>query len=430
MEYISRILDAKIEAKLKSMGAIYIKGCKWCGKTTSAKQFTKSVINMQDPDNQSRYLLLAENKPSILLEGEKPRLIDEWQLAPVLWNAVRFSIDNTNLKGQFILTGSATPKEDKNLHTGTGRFSFITMKPMTLFESGDSTGEISLLDIMNGKRDIDGIKANLSYEKLAYIICRGGWPGSISLSDEEALDVPKDYLDAVVNSDISRIDEVSRNPELARVILKAYARQVCTIDSNESLYSDVISNYGDVSEKTISDYLNVFKKLFLIEEIPAWNPNIRSKTSIRTSPKKTFVDPSLAIAALDATPSDLMYDPETYGLMFENLVNRDLSVYADSIGGYLRHFRDRFGLECDNVIHFNNGKYGLVEIKLSENGVKKGEENLLKINGLIKEHNKNVMNVKDKIREPDFMMIITGIHNIAFTTENGILVVPIGCLKN
>ena len=430
MKYINRIVDKRIALKLKSMGAIYIKGCKWCGKTTSAKRLTKSVINLQDPDNQKRYLMLADTKPSLLLEGEKPKLIDEWQIAPVLWNAVKFFVDNSGKKGQFILTGSATPKEDDNTHPGTGRFAFITMKPMTLYESGESNGKISLKDILDGKTNFDGITSNLSYERLAYLICRGGWPGSLELEEKSALEVPKDYLDAVYNSDISRIDGVSRNPDLARSILKSYARQTCTIDSNESLYNDIISNYGKVSEKTINDYLNVFKKLFLIEEIPAWNPNIRSKTAIRTSPKKTFVDPSLAVAALECSPEDLIYDPETYGVLFENLVNRDLSVYASEYGGYLRHFRDRYGLECDNVIHFNDDRYGLVEVKLSENGIKKGEENLLKILNIIKEHNENVTRKNDKIREPDFLMIITGIHDIAYTTENGVLVVPIGCLKD
>lgn len=430
MEYINRIVDRKIEEKLRAMGAISIKGCKWCGKTTSAKRVAKSFINLQDPDNQNRYFRLAEAKPSMLLEGEKPKLIDEWQLAPVLWNAVRYAVDNSNEKGQFILTGSATPVEDDTMHPGTGRFGFITMKTLTLFESGESNGKISLKDILDGKREIDGITSDITYEQLAYIICRGGWPGSLELTENEALNIPKDYLEAVCNYDISRIDGVSRNPELAMTIIKAYARQVCTIDSDESLLADVKANYDSVSIPTLSDYINALKKLYLIEEIPAWNPNIRSKTSMRTSPKKTFVDSSLAVAALGASPKDLMFDPETYGLMFENLVNRDLSVYANELGGTIRHFRDRFGLECDNVVQFGNGKYGLIEVKLSGNGIKKGEENLLKIRSLIREHNKKVERKIDQIREPDFLMVITGIDNIAYTTPNGVLVVPIGCLKD
>ena len=430
MEYIERIIDKKIARKMKATGAVYIRGPKWCGKTTSATRFAKSVLNMQDSDNQKRYLEIAETKPSLLLEGDKPRLLDEWQIAPVLWNAVRFSVDTSGLKGQFLLTGSATPKEDDSLHSGTGRFSFVDMKPLTLYEMGISDGKISLSDILDGKRDIDGITSNISYEELATIIARGGWPNSMSLDDDAVLESNKDYIEAVCHSDISRVDGVTRNPDLAKTILKAYARSICTINSDETIYKDVLSNYGDVSTKTISDYINVLKKLFLIEEIPAWNPNIRSKTSIRTSPKKTFVDPSLAMAALESTPKDLMFDPETFGLMFENLVNRDLSVYADDLGGYLRHFRDRFGLECDNVLHFSNGKYALIEVKLTGNGVKKGEENLLKILELIKENNKNAKSDLDKIREPEFLMVITGSDNIAYTTENNVLVVPIGCLKN
>ena len=430
MEYINRIVDKKIKEKLKYMGALSIRGPKWCGKTTSAKQASKSVLEMQNPDYTERYIKLANTKPSLLLEGDKPRLIDEWQLAPKIWNAVRYDVDKTGEKGQYILTGSSTPIEDDNMHSGTGRFGFITMKPFTLFESGDSNGKISLKQIVDGKKDIDGITSDLTYERLAYLICRGGWPASLNISEDEALNIPKDYLDAVCNSDISRVDGVSRNPELTRAILKAYARQTCTIDSDEALIKDVISNYGTVSDVTIKDYLNVLKKLYLIEEIPAWNPNIRSKTSIRTSPKKTFVDSSLAVAALEASPKDLMFDPETFGLMFENLVNRDLSVYAQELGGYMKHFRDRFGLECDNVIHFANGKYGLIEVKLSANGVKSAEKHLLKIVRLIKEHNNNVERKIDKIKEPDFLMIITGIDNMAYSTDTGILIVPIGCLKD
>ena len=430
MDYIERILDKKIEKKMKSSGAVAIRGPKWCGKTTSAARIAKSILNMQDPDNQKRYLEIAENKPSLLLEGEKPRLLDEWQIAPVLWNAVRFSVDNSGLKGQFILTGSSTPKEDDSMHSGTGRFAFINMKPLTLYEMGLSNGKISLQDLANGKRDIDGITSQITYEQLATIIARGGWPSSLDLDDEAAFEANKDYLTAVFTSDISRVDGVTRNPDLARTILKSYARSVCTINSDDSIYNDILANYGEVSYKTVSDYVNVLKKLYLIEEIPAWNPNIRSKTSIRTSPKKTFVDPSLAMAVLDSTPKNLMYDPETFGLMFENLVDRDLSVYVEEQGGYLRHFRDRFGLECDNVLHFSDGKYALIEVKLTGNGVKSGEENLLKILQLIRENNENIKNSKEKIREPEFLMVITGTDNMAYVSENNVLVVPIGCLKD
>ena len=422
MEYIKRIVDKEIKDNLKVMGAVLIKGPKWCGKTTSAKQIAKSVLEMQNPDLQENYFELANTKPSILLEGDKPRLIDEWQLAPKLWNAVRYSVDKISKPGQYILTGSATPKEDDTLHSGVGRFAFVTMKPLTLYESGESNGKISLSAILNGKTEIDGIKTKLGYEQIAYILCRGGWPASLNLDETNALQIAKNYINVLCESDISRVDGIKRDPSLARAILKSYARQVSTIDSNQSLYNDIKANYSEVSEKTINDYVNVLKKLFIIEEIEAWNPNIRSKTAIRTSPKKSMIDPSLATAALGCTPKDIMIDIRTFGLLFENLVNRDLSVYVKSIGGTLKHYRDRYDLECDNVIHFEDGRYALVEIKLGGSKIKEAEEHLITLKQLIEKN-------EPKIGKPTFMMIITGTE-IAYKTDNNILVVPIGCLKN
>lgn len=422
MKYVNRIVDDEIREKLSIVGAVLIKGPKWCGKTTSAKQIAKSVLEMQNPDLQDNYIELANTKPSLLLEGDKPRLIDEWQLAPKLWNAVRYSVDNIGEPNQYILTGSATPKEDPSLHSGVGRFAFITMRPMTLYESGDSNGKISLLEILKGNKNIDGIKTDLTYEKIAYVLCRGGWPASLNMNETQSLQIAKNYIDVLCESDISRVDGVKRDPLLARAILKSYAREVSTINTNQSLYEDIKNNYSDISEKTINDYLNVLKKLYIITEIEAWNPNIRSKTSIRTSPKKSMIDPSLAVASLGCSPKELMMDIKTYGLLFENLVNRDLSVYVSSIGGTLQHYRDRYGLECDNVIHFDNGKYALVEVKLGGTKIKEAEEHLLNLKDLIEKNNK-------KISSPEFLMIITGT-DMAYTTENGILVVPIGCLKN
>lgn len=422
MKYINRIVDKEIKEKLSIMGAILIKGPKWCGKTTSSKQVANSILEMQNPDLQDNYIELANTKPSLLLEGEKPRLIDEWQLAPKLWNAVRYSVDNTGLPNQYILTGSATPKEDDTLHSGVGRFAFITMKPMTLFESGDSNGKISLTDILEGKRDIDGIKTDLTYEKIAYVLCRGGWPSAINLQEKQALEISKSYIDVLCNSDISRVDGVKRNPDLARAILKSYARQVSTIDSNQSLYDDIRANYSDVSERTIIDYIDVLKKLYIIEEIEAWNPNIRSKTAIRSANKKSMIDPSLAVAALGVSPKEIMLDIRTYGLLFENLVNRDLSVYVNSIGGVVKHYRDRYNLECDNVIHFDDGRYALIETKLGGTRIKEAEEHLLELKRIILEN-------QPRIGEPAFMMVITGT-DMAYTTETGVMIVPIGCLKN
>lgn len=422
MEYIKRIIDKEIKSKLSIMGAVLIKGPKWCGKTTSAKNIAKSVIEIQNPDLQENYIELANMKPSLLLEGEKPRLIDEWQIIPKLWNAVRYSVDNIGLPGQYILTGSATPVEDDTVHSGVGRFAFIKMKPMTLFESGDSNGRISIKAILEGEQNIDGITTDLTYEKIAYALCRGGWPRAIGLNEKIALEIPKNYIDVLCDSDISRVDGIKRNPLLAKTILKAYARQVSTINSNQSLFEDVKANYVEVSDRTIIDYLEVLKKLYIIEEIEAWSPNIRSKTAIRTSPKKSMVDPSLAVAALGCTPKQLMLDVRTYGLLFENLVNRDLSVYINAIGGNLKHYRDRYNLECDNVLIFEDGRYALVETKLGGTMIKEAEKHLLELKEIIK-------NNEPKIGTPAFLMIITGT-DMAYTTENGVMVVPVGCLKD
>ena len=421
MEYIKRIIDTEIQKKLAATGAIYIRGPKWCGKTTSAKRVAKSVLEMQAPDLQANYLELASLKPSLLLAGDKPRLIDEWQLAPQLWNAVRHAVDKASEPAQFILTGSSTPTEDDSIHSGTGRFALITMKPMTLFESGESSGSVSISDLLNGNIDIDGKRSSLTYEGAAYAVCRGGWPDAIARDNESALEIPKNYLDVLCEFDISKVDGVKRNPALARTILKSYARQVSTINTNKSLYEDIRANYADISDRTISDYLCVLQKLFVIEEIEAWNPNIRSKTAMRASPKKSMVDPSLAAAALDCTPAELMLDTITFGYLFENLVNRDLKVYSNSIGGDLRHYRDRYGLECDNVIHFRNGKYALVETKLGGSRIKDAEDHLLSLKRLITRN-------EPRLGSPVFMMVITGT-DMAYTTADGILIVPIGCLR-
>ena len=425
MKYIKRIVDDEIALQLKVAGAIQIKGPKWCGKTTSARQVAKSVLELQNPDLQDYYLELASTKPSLLLEGDKPRLIDEWQLAPKLWNAVRYDIDKTGECGSYILTGSAVPLDDdttKDLHTGVGRFAIVDMKPMTLYESGDSNGKISLNDLLNGKRDIDGIKSTLDYERIATVLCRGGWPNAIGLADDVSESVAKNYLNVLCQSDISRVDGVKKDPDLARAILRAYARQTSTIDSDKSMYDDIRSNYALVSEATIASYIKVLKRLYIIEDIEAWNPNIRSKTAIRTSPKKAFVDPSLAVAALGCSKKELMLDINTFGLLFENLVGRDLSVYAKKHGGVLRHYRDRYGLECDNVIHFPDGRYILAEVKLGGRKLKEAEEHLLELNRLINES-------EDIKIKPSLLMIITGT-DMAYVTPTNVLVVPIGCLKD
>ena len=428
--YINRVVDAVIEKKLKVTGAVVIRGPKWCGKTRSAKEYAKSEIDLQNVETADDYKKVAENDIALLLEGDKPRLIDEWQEIPKIWNAVRSDVDKQDKSGLYILTGSTTPKdnETKNLHSGIGRLSYVDMKPMTLYESGDSNGSISLKDIVENKIKIRGQKSDINYQRLAFLTCRGGWPSAVNKKDEEiALDVAKEYVNALCESDITKIDDVARNPELTRNILRSYARQISTIDSDKALFDDIKYNFGSVSNASLYEYINILKRLFVIDETMAWNPNLRSKTAIRTSPKKAFVDPSIATAALDISPKELALDPNTFGLFFENLVNRDLSVYANKIGGHLRHYRDRTGLECDHVIHFNNGKYGLIQTKLGASEIEQGIEKLREIKRLIKE--KNAGKKKPVIKEPDFMMVING-YDLAYTTTDGIFVVPIGCLKD
>lgn len=425
--YIPRIIDDIVNNKLQVTGAVVIKGPKWCGKTRTAKKFAKSNIDLQNIKESEKYKKVAENDVSLLLEGDKPRLIDEWQEIPSIWNAVRHDVDEQNKAGLYILTGSTTPKDEetKKLHSGIGRMSFVEMKPMTLFESSDSNGSISLKDILDGKAKVRGQKSDIDYQRLAYLTCRGGWPSAMDKDENVALAVVKEYVKALIESDISNVDDRMRNPELTRHILSTYARHVSTIESDKTIFDDIKYNYGDVSDTTLYDYIKILKRLYVIEEIDAWNPNLRSKTGVRTSPKKGFVDPSIGLAAMEISPKELALDPKTFGFFFENLVNRDLSVYVNKIGGYVRHYRDRYGLECDHVIHFNNGKYGLIQTKLGNSGIEQGIEKLREIRELIEQKNKK----KKTIKEPDFMMVIHG-YDMAYTTEDGIFIVPIGCLKD
>lgn len=421
-DYKKRIADEMLQRKLKGKGAVLIEGTKWCGKTTTAEQVAKSVLYMANPESMGQNLTLADINPGILLKGEIPRLIDEWQIAPKLWDAVRFEVDHRKDEGQFILTGSAVPA-DKNLitHTGTGRFSFLLMRPMTLFESLESTGTVSLKDLFDSK-DVSGTN-NLSLDDIAYVCCRGGWPRSISMEKEIALDQAFDYYDAVVNSDISKVDGVSREPTRVKNLMRSYARNVGSQVSNETLKEDMINNDSfSLDTDTVFSYINALKKIFVIDEVPAWNPNLRSKTAIRTSDTRYFIDPSIATAALGLGPNDLINDLNTFGFIFENLCVRDLRVYAESINGNLYHYRDSSSLECDAVIHLRNGSYGLVEIKLGgDKLVEEGADNLIKL--------KNKLDTS-KMKNPSFLMVVTATGDYAYKRSDEIYVVPIGCLKN
>lgn len=421
-EYYQRVSDKVLLEHLESKGAVLIEGAKWCGKTTSAKHIAKSVIEMDRPDMTEQYQQMARINPSNLLEGEVPHLIDEWQIATNIWNAVRYEVDRRGEFGQFILTGSSVPAAlDESMHTGTGRIVRMQMRPMSLFESKDSTGQVSLMDLFN-KKDISTVD-NHSIDEIAFLICRGGWPAALNHGKKVALKQAFDYYDAVVNDDISRVDRVKRDSERTKRILKSYARNVATQASLETIRSDVISNDVETFDKeALYGYLNALKRIFVIEDSPAWNPNLRSKTAIRTSDTRYFVDPSIAVAALGLGPTDLVNNLELMGLIFENLCVRDLRIYADALDGSVYHYRDKTGLECDAVIHLRNGSYGLVEVKLGgDQSINEGAESLLKLTSKID---------TGKMKKPAFLMVLCGVAPFAYKREDGVFVVPITCLKD
>ena len=421
-EYYQRVSDKVLLDHLESKGAVLIEGAKWCGKTTSAKHIAKSVIEMDRPDMTEQYQRMARINPSNLLEGKVPHLIDEWQIATNIWNAVRYEVDQRGEFGQFILTGSSVPAAlDESMHTGTGRIVRMQMRPMSLFESKDSTGQVSLMDLFN-KKDISTVD-NHSIDEIAFLICRGGWPAALNHGKKVALKQAFDYYDAVVNDDISRVDRVKRDSERTKRILKSYARNVATQASLETIRSDVISNDVETFDKeALYGYLNALKRIFVIEDSPAWNPNLRSKTAIRTSDTRYFVDPSIAVAALGLGPTDLVNNLELMGLIFENLCVRDLRIYADALDGSVYHYRDKTGLECDAVIHLRNGSYGLVEVKLGgDQSINEGAESLLKLTSKID---------TEKMKKPAFLMVLCGVAPFAYKREDGVFVVPITCLKD
>lgn len=430
--YKDRIVDKRIERLLNAPVAIQIIGPKWCGKTTTAKKYSKSFIDLQDQSHAERYKLMADSDIQLLLEGDKPRLIDEWQEIKPIWNAIRRKVDESNhQKLEYFLTGSVIPPTTEGLHTGTGRIVSLSMKPMSLFESGDSKGSVSLHSLLDNQSNISSI-SKLTYADLAYLTCRGGWPRTINLPKNTALEISKSYVDELCNRDVSNYDGVKRNPLLAKNLLKAYARHVSTIDSDKSLIMDVKNYHGQVSNPTVYDYIDVFKKLFVIDEISAWNPNIRSKTAIMTSPKKSFADPSIGASALNCSPKDLEFDPETFGLLFENLVTRDLGVYISNTGGYIQHYRDRYGVECDTILHFSDGQYALVQAKLGSKKETEAIDTMIKIYELIKKNMTENPNDKS-LRLPSFMLVVTGgeyAHKVIDKGYDNIYVVPLGCLKD
>lgn len=420
-DYLPRIADKLLEERLDAKGAVLIEGPKWCGKTTTAKQKAKSFISMDRPDMTRQYQQMAELSPSTLLEGETPRLIDEWQIAPNIWNVVRYEVDNRDEFGQFILTGSAVPNElDESMHTGTGRISRLLMRPMSLYESKDSNGEVSLKDLFEGQ-NISAI-GETSLEEIAFFICRGGWPKAIGLDEKTALFQAIDYYDAVISTDISRVDSIKRDKEKAKRLLKSYARHVGTQSSLETIRQDMLANQSDTFDQvTLYSYLAALRKIFVIEDSPAWNPNLRSKTSIRTTDTRYFSDPSIATASLGIGPKDLLDDLNTMGFLFENLCIRDLRIYTDYLDGTVYHYRDRYGLECDAVIHLRNGAYGLVEIKLGgDKLIEEGAETLKDLASKIDTNN---------MPNPSFMMVLCAKAPFAYKREDSVYVIPITALR-
>ena len=420
--YKKRIVDTLLNRKLEGIGAVLIEGPKWCGKTTCAEQKAKSIVYMNDPKKSSMYMQLAKMSPQTLLEGESPKLIDEWQLAPSLWDTIRFEVDHRDGEGFFILTGSAVPaKTDDIWHTGTGRFARIKMRTMSLWESEDSTGIISLGALFNGSAQT-AITDEKSLEDMAFLVCRGGWPKATMQKKDVALERVFDYYDAVVNADISRVDNVERDAERTKRLMRSYARFQGSQTSISKIKDDVKANDAmTVNDDTIGAYIKALEKIFVIEDMPAWNPNLRSKTAIRTSDTRYFVDPSIAVAALGLGPKDLINDLNTFGLLFETMCVRDLRVYADALGGTVYHYRDKNGLECDAVVHLRNGSYGLIEIKLG------GDDLIEEAAATLKELANKIDTTK--MKSPSFMMVLTAIGSYAFQREDNVWVVPVGSLK-
>jgi hypothetical protein len=429
MMYLSRMADKQLIQNLETFGAVLIEGPKWCGKTTTAMKQAKSVIELQDPDTREGFLATAKIRPSLLLIGDTPRLVDEWQVAPAIWDAVRVMVDKRGEPGQFILTGSNSIDKTQIMHSGTGRIARMQMYPMSLFESQESTGEISLMDMFdNPDFDIDGVKSKMTIEDLIFVACRGGWPASLKLKTlKSQLLIARDYIKSICEIDISSVDGINRDKTLASLILRTYSRNLSTLATKTTMIKDVRSNIETLAENTFNSYVNAFEKLFVIQDVEAWNPSIRSSTSIRSSSKRNLIDPSIAVAALGLTPEKLKMDLKTFGFIFECMCIRDLKAYSQAQGSSLSYYHDRYDLEADAVLLLPDGRYALIEFKLGGSEVEEGARHLLEIRNLVREFNKTATNAQ--LREPDLMMVITG-GPIAYTRTDGVKVLPLACLKN
>lgn len=422
-KYKQRIADITLQRKVLGKGAVLIEGPKWCGKTTTAKQLAKSYLDLGDSTVLKQSAGLIEISPQTLLKGETPRLIDEWQALPSIWDSIRSEVDRRGEPSQFILTGSSVlPEADETIHSGTGRFATIKMRPMSLYESGESTGTVSLKDLFEGN-PLEVQQNDLNFEDIAYLTCRGGWPWATLIPKEVALDQAFDYVDSVIKKDIQRVDKVKRSAERTKLLLRSYARNISQQASYGTIRKDMLSNDAStLDEDTVADYIKALKKLFVIEDLAAWNPNIRSKAAIRTSDTRHFVDPSIGTAALGLGPQDLINDLKSFGFFFEDMAVRDLRVYADALDSELYHYRDSNGLECDTVLHRRNGSYALLEVKLGgEKNIEEGAANMISLSRNID---------TDKMPAPSFMAVVVGVGQFAYQRPDGVYVIPIGCLKD
>lgn len=420
--YLPRIMDKILTDKLRYMGAVHVEGPKWCGKTCTGKRHSKSAILIADPDEGYQNKLLAQTNPGLVLKGEFPRLIDEWQEVPALWDAVRSNVDRIGGKGLFILTGSATPNDKDIIHSGVGRITTVKMRPMSLFESGDSVGTASLKNLFNGKFE-DHITGDMGLKHLIQLTVRGGWPGSLNLNPEDSFKIPKDYVDGVVRNDLKKMDDVDRDEGKLWKVLKSLARNESTLASKRTILHDISEeDETGVSAPTLDSYLAALTRLHMIENRKPFNPNLRSRGRVGKTEKRYFVDPSLAIAILNATPASLLNDLETYGCMFESMCVRDLTIYAEAIGGKLYHYRDKENYEIDAVIELDDGRWAAFEIKVGFNQVDEAAENLLKVCGYISS--------SSRIGPPAFMCVICGMSKAAYRRKDGVYIIPITALKD
>lgn len=423
MKYLERIGDDLLKRKLRSSAAVLIEGPKWCGKTSTGAQLAKSIVYIQDPDKRAMYRKMADTQPSLLLEGEAPHMLDEWQTIPVLWDAVRFAADQRQLMGQFILTGSSTPIDDEENsemeHSGTGRIARLPMRPMSLWESKESRGQVSLKSLFEGTQEMGLFENPLTLKDLAYVMCRGGWPGALGLAAEDALEVVINLVDEIVHSDVNRVDGTEKDPDRVRAVLRSYARNIATMTTSSTIMADVKANDVSITDKTLTNYLKALRRLFIIEDAKAWQPSLRSKTGIRTSNKRHFVDVSIATAVLELNPKSILEDFNLFGFLFEDFCMRDLRVYTEPLRGTVYHYHDNSNLESDMIIRLYDGRWAAVEVKTGSKEIEDAASNLITLSKEVD---------TSKIGAPSFLMVLTA-GQYAYRREDGVYVVPIGCLK-